>query len=74
MSKPFPALCKDCKHSKAQTGSGWNLLCLHPKVNAKDPWALSRADTHDGGSNCKEEREKMWLAQCGMSGKLWEQA
>ena len=32
MNKPFPALCKDCKHSKPQEEMEWNLLCLHPVV------------------------------------------
>lgn len=72
MSKPYPALCKDCKHSNPQKGSDWNLLCLNPVVNADDPWALSRASVSDSGSSCREERQRKWLAPCGMSGKLWE--
>ncbi len=72
MSKPYPALCKDCKHSNPQKDSDWNLLCLNPVVNAGDPWALSRASVSDAGSSCRDERQRKWLAPCGMRGKLWE--
>lgn len=73
MTKPYPALCTDCKHSKQQQGSEWNLLCQHPVVNANDPWALSRSGISQAGSSCREQREKKWwFAPCGMRGKLWE--
>ena len=72
MSKPYPALCADCKHSKPSTGSEWNLLCLHPVVNASDPWALAHSSTSDAGSGCRTERERKWFAPCGIRGKLWE--
>lgn len=71
MSKPFPALCKDCKHSRPETNSAWNLKCTHPVVNAKDAWALSRSES-PGGTDCRGERERKWFAPCGMRGKLWE--
>jgi hypothetical protein len=72
MSKPYPALCKDCKHSNQQKSAEWNLLCAHPVVNAGDPWALSRSSASDTGSSCREERQRRWFAPCGMGGKLWE--
>ena len=69
--KPYPALCRDCKHSQPETNSSWNLKCTHPKVNANDAWALSRAEPL-GGSDCHFERKRRWFAPCGMSGKLYE--
>ena len=73
MTKPYPALCKDCLFSRPEPNSTWNLRCIHPIVNAKDPWALSRAETL-GGSDCRGERERKWFSPCGMAGKLWEPA
>jgi len=73
MSKPFPALCKDCKHSQPEKGSSWNNRCFNPKVVAKDAWALS--NNHEGlpyGVTCREERQRKWFTPCGMNGKLWE--
>lgn len=70
MNKPFPALCKDCKWSKPETYSNWNLRCHHPKVNAKDPWALGSASAN--GTACNHEREQGFFSQCSMKGKLWE--
>jgi len=72
MIKPYPALCKDCKHGTVETSATWNLLCLHPVVNAGDAWALARASTSDQGSSCRDQRERRWFAPCGMPGKLWE--
>ena len=72
--KPFPALCKDCKYSKPEARSEWSLRCLHPAVNARDPWALSGAIVSDQGSSAREERERKWFAACGMRGKLWTPA
>lgn len=69
--KPYPALCKDCKHSKPELHSEWNLRCHNPIVNGEDPWALASIEEF-GGSNCREERSKKWFAKCGMKGKLWE--
>jgi hypothetical protein len=43
---------------------------MNPSVNSKDAWAL--ASTRINGSNCREEREKGFLAPCGQRGKLWE--
>lgn len=72
MTKPFPALCRDCKHSKPEVRSEWNLRCQHPVVNARDPWALSNA-ADNRGTDCRGERERTsWFAKCGMRGKLWE--
>lgn len=72
MSKPFPALCRDCKHSEPDNNSAWNLHCQHPVVNAADPWALSSSDK-GRGSDCRRQREQTsFLAKCGMKGKLWE--
>ncbi len=73
MTKPFPAFCKDCKHSKPEKNSTWNLLCHHPVINAKNSYALSRAGTFELGSDCRDQRsQKSWFAPCGMRGKLWE--
>ena len=64
-------LCKDCKWSEPEKHSEWSLLCKHPKVNANDPWALSR--TEFTGSSCREERSKQfWQVICGMKGRLWD--
>ena len=70
MSKPFPALCSECKHSKFESERGGNLRCHNPEVNSKDPYALggSRAE----GTNCTNERALKWPAKCGMRGELWE--
>ena len=60
--------CKDCKHSRPDQYH--SLRCVHPKVNAKDPWAL--AYENFTGSECRSERDKTWFAQCGQKGKLWQ--
>ena len=73
MTKPYPALCRNCLFSRPKPNSIWNLRCVHPIVNAKDVWALSEADP-PGGSDCRVERERKWFAPCGMAGKLWEPA
>lgn len=72
MSKPFPALCRDCKHSKPKEGRPWILHCLHPIVISGDNRALASAQPQSGTS-CYRERERRWFAPCGMRGKLWEQ-
>lgn len=41
MTKPYPALRRDCKHSKPEERSAWSLRCTHPKVNASDPVVAS---------------------------------
>ena len=70
-TKPYPALCRDCKFSKPSPGSEWNLKCLHPRVNAGNAWAL--VANGDFGCECRGERERRSLfAPCGMKGKLWE--
>jgi hypothetical protein len=67
-------LCRDCKHHMPEPGSEWNLRCMNPEVNERDPWALAGAKPH--GSCARDEREKTWtlhgLAPCGMRGALWE--
>ena len=70
MKKPYPALCKDCKYSKPEERSDWNLRCHHPVVNAADPWALGSKNI--GGSSCTTIRQKSWPSACGMRGALWE--
>jgi len=70
-TKPFPVLCRDCKHSAPDHNSAWSLHCTHPVVNAADPWALS-ASSAGRGTDCRGERErKSWFTKCGLSGKLW---
>ena len=70
-AKPYPALCRDCKHSVPAKDSAWTLRCTHPVVNANDPWALASVTAE--GTNCQTEREGRWLfAKCGMPGLLWE--
>lgn len=67
-------LCRECRHSKPEEGSEWNLRCMHPEVNCRDPWALS--GSKPSGSNARDEREKTWtirgISPCGMRGALWE--
>ena len=70
MTKPYPALCRDCKHSQPSTISDWNLRCINPVVNARDSWALAAVQIN--GSDARSEREKRIFAACGMKGKLWE--
>ena len=71
--EPTVRLCRDCRHSMPEPRSEWNLRCMHPEVNARDPWALAGAQPH--GSNARDERERTWtlrgLAPCGMRGALW---
>jgi len=66
--------CRECKYSTLEPNSSWNLRCVNPVVNSRDPWALSA--TEPKGSSAREEREKTWtlrgMAPCGMEGKLWE--
>ena len=73
-SKTLPRLCRDCKHHMPEPRQEWNLRCMHPIVNASDPWALAGASPH--GSCAREERQKTWTlrgpAPCGMRGALWE--
>lgn len=72
MSKPYPALCRDCKWSKPEDERYWNLRCIHPVINANDSWALSSTKL-GGGTCCRDERAKRgWFTKCGMKGKLWE--
>ena len=70
INKPYPALCKDCRHSKPEAKSQWNLRCYEPKVNSRDAWALGSLDA--SGTSCTSEREKSWPAPCGMRGAKWE--
>lgn len=66
----YPKYCTDCKWAIPDQHSSWQLKCMNPSVNSKDAWAL--ASTRINGSNCREEREKGFLAPCGQRGKLWE--
>lgn len=72
MEKPFPALCKDCRYSEPEKDSSWTLRCVHPKVNAKDSWALAASSDRHRGTTCHDERNKRWPAACGMRGAQWE--
>ena len=74
MSKPFPALCINCKFSVPEKQISIYNLCTHPKVVSKDNYALARNfEGRTAGSSCNDERgKKSWLAPCGMKGKLWE--
>ncbi len=73
MSKPFPALCKECKWSTENKDYNWNLGCINPKVVAKDKWALSRNfEGQYSPSEARDERGKSWPAPCGIKGRLWE--
>lgn len=69
MSKPYPALCKDCQHAELEKGIGWSLLCHHPTVNARDSWTLACGEGY--GSSCRKEREKGFFSACGVRGRLW---
>ena len=72
MSKPYPALCADCRHSEPEESSSWALRCVNPKVNARDPWALS-SSRKGRGTDCRGERERRsFFAVCGIKGKAWE--
>lgn len=64
--------CKDCKWSKPEDYSSWNLRCSNPYVNANDYWALSAVSMQ--GTSCSTERAKSWVSfpKCGMAGKQWE--
>lgn len=71
MTKPFPAKCIDCEYSIVDPSSTWQLLCKHPKINAKDAHFLGASNSR--GTSCMEERGKsFWFAKCGTAGKLWK--
>jgi len=74
MNTPQVKLCRDCKHHMPEPEFEWNLRCMHPVVNSRDPWALAGAKLY--GSSARTERERTWtlrgLAPCGMRGALWE--
>ena len=70
--KPFPAMCRDCKHSEPEKNSSWSLRCQNPVVNGADPFALASSE-NGRGTDCRGERERKSLfAKCGLRGKLWE--
>lgn len=74
-NKPNPALCRDCKHQKIRSDSDWTSVCLHPKVNAKNAWALANSGGNGtlAGFDAVRERERTsFFAPCGQAGKLWE--
>lgn len=66
-----PKFCRDCKWSKPEERSEWNLRCHHRIINRHDAWALSAAGGGKG-TDCHNERSKSWPAKCGMRGALWE--
>ena len=66
----YPKYCNECKHSKPEIDSAWNLRCHHPVVNSNDAWALGSAKMN--GTQCTEERKGRFFVKCGMKGKLWE--
>lgn len=71
--KRVPKLCMDCKWSEEDKSSSWNHRCFNPKVVMKDYWAL--ANNREGqpyGTECTDERRKIFFAACGQKGKLWE--
>jgi hypothetical protein len=72
MSKPYPALCRECKWSRKEDNRGSYLRCVHPIVNANDPWALSGGSNNYGSDTHNEREKRGWFANCGMKGKLWE--
>lgn len=61
--------CKDCKWSSTLPNE-WNLRCVNPMVNSKDPWALSAPKI--SGTSCSAERQIRWFAECGINGNRWE--
>lgn len=72
LSKPFPALCRDCKHSTPNASHSRSLDCRHPVVNAADPWALA-SSIQGRGTDCRAERERTsQTAKCGIRAKLFE--
>ena len=75
MSTSKVKLCRDCRHAMPEPGSAWNLRCMHPSVNARDPYALSGAKPH--GSDTISERSQNWTIRgrspCGMRGALFEE-
>lgn len=72
ITKQPVVFCRDCKHSKPEPHSAFNLRCHNPEVNRNDSWAL--ASTINGhGSDCSSERSKSsWFSRCGIKGKLYE--
>ena len=72
MSKPYPALCRECKWSRKEDNRDSYLRCVHPIVNANDPWALSKGSNNYGSDTHNERQKRGWFANCGMKGKLWE--
>ena len=64
--------CRDCKFSKPEERSEWNLRCINDLVAESDAWSLSALENK--GTDCRLEREKPWLSfpACGKAGKLFE--
>lgn len=73
MSTSKVKLCRGCRHCMPEPGSEWNLRCMHPSVNARDPYAL--AGSKPIGSCAREERSQNWtlfkVFPCGMRGALF---
>ena len=72
MKKTYPALCRDCKYSEPEPSAQWNLKCMHPVVNAKDPYALAYGGSMRGSACISERQKSSFLAVCGIKGKKWE--
>ncbi len=64
--------CIDCKHSKEGIHSSWELRCINPILNRKDPSALASGGTSTGSSAVLERSKKWLFGECGMRGALWE--
>ena len=75
MTKPFPALCKDCKWSEPENSYSTFNVCHNPQVMAQDTWTLSQSSVEGKpfGSSCRSERDRRGIfVACGIKGKLWE--
>lgn len=74
-SKVGVKLCRDCRYSIPEHNSDWNLYCLNPKVNSRDPYALA-GNGEIIGTHARSERSRrvIWFNKnaCGMRGALWE--
>ncbi|MBT9176619.1 MAG: hypothetical protein DDT20_00939 [Firmicutes bacterium] len=70
--KPYPLLCRECRHSAPEDKSEGNLRCHNPRVNAGDAYVLSSPD-RTRGTSCISEREKsIFFSACGERGAQWE--
>jgi hypothetical protein len=74
MSATELKLCRDCKYSNTEIVGSWEIECLHPKVNATNPWVLGTAKNQ--GKTALDERRHNWTlggrTPCGNRGALFE--